>query len=155
VLSPAYFAREDTATPMRFAIVSLTVNTLGSIGMFFLFRWQGLMPHLGIAVATTLGGWLNAALLHGTLVKRGALVHDARLKSALRAIIASSAVMGVVVWLLSTYLADMFAAPGILSRVAALAVVVGGGLLVYAAATLATGALEMRQLRTLMRRRGS
>jgi putative peptidoglycan lipid II flippase len=155
VLSPAYFAREDTATPMRFAIVSLTVNTLGSIGLFFLFRWQGLMPHLGIAVATTLGGWLNAALLHGTLVKRGALVHDARLKSALRAIIASSAVMGVVVWLLSTYLADMFAAPGILSRVAALAVVVGGGLLVYAAATLATGALEMRQLRTLMRRRGS
>jgi putative peptidoglycan lipid II flippase len=127
---------------------------LGSIALFFLFRWQGLMPHLGIAVATTLGGWLNAALLHGTLVKRGELVHDARLKSAIRAILASSAVMGAVVWLLASWLADLFAAPGVILRTLALAAVVGAGLAVYAAATLATGALEMRQLRTLLRRRG-
>jgi putative peptidoglycan lipid II flippase len=154
VLSPAYFAREDTATPMRYAVVSLTANTLGSIALFFLFRGQGLMPHLGIAVATTLGGWLNAALLHGTLVKRGDLVHDARLKSAIRAIVASSIVMGAVVWLVSAYLADMFAAPGILPRVAALAAVVGGGLAVYGLACLVTGAVEPRQLRALLLRRG-
>ena len=64
VFSPAYFAREDTATPMRYAVISLTANTLGSIALFFLFRRLGLMPHLGIAVATTLGGWLNAGLLY-------------------------------------------------------------------------------------------
>ena len=64
VFSPAYFAREDTATPMRYAAISLTANTLGSIALFFLFRRLGLMPHLGIAVATTLGGWLNAGLLY-------------------------------------------------------------------------------------------
>jgi putative peptidoglycan lipid II flippase len=153
VLSPAYFAREDTATPMRFATVSLTVNTLGSIALFFLFRWAGLMPHLGIAVATTLGGWLNAALLHGTLIKRGQLVHDARLKSALRAILLSSVVMGAVVWGLSAWLADWFAAPGVAWRTLALVVVVGAGLAVYAMATLVTGAVEVRQLRTLLRRR--
>jgi putative peptidoglycan lipid II flippase len=154
VLSPAYFAREDTRTPMRYAVVSLTANTLGSIALFFLFRWMGLMPHLGIAIATTLGGWLNAGLLYGTLVKRGDLALDARLKSALRSIIVSSAVMGAAVWLVSAYFADMFAAPGILSRTAALAALVGAGLGVYAAATLATGALELRQLRTLLRRGG-
>ena len=32
VFSPAYFAREDTATPMRYAAISLTANTLGSVG---------------------------------------------------------------------------------------------------------------------------
>ena len=64
VFQPAYFAREDTATPMRYAVVGLTANTLGSIALFFLFRRLGLMPHLGIAVATTLGGWLNAGLLY-------------------------------------------------------------------------------------------
>jgi hypothetical protein len=63
--------------------------------------------------------------------------------------------MGAVVWLVSAYLADMFAAPGILARTAALAAVVGGGLAVYAVASLATGAVELRQLRTLLRRRGS
>jgi putative peptidoglycan lipid II flippase len=155
VLSPAYFAREDTATPMRYAVISLTANTLGSIGLFFLFRWLGLMPHLGIAVATALGGWLNAGLLYGTLVRRGDLVLDARLKSALRAIVASSAAMGAVVWLVSAYFADMFVAPGVIARTAALAAVVGAGLVVYAVATLATGALEVRQLRTLLRRRAT
>ena len=74
VFQPAYFAREDTATPMRYAVISLTANTLGSIALFFLFRRLGLMPHLGIAVATTLGGWLNAGLLYATLVKRGHFV---------------------------------------------------------------------------------
>ena len=37
VWQPGYFAREDTATPMRFATISLTVNTLGSIALFFVF----------------------------------------------------------------------------------------------------------------------
>src|SRR5262249_11042626 len=103
---------------------------------------------------TTLGGWLNAALLHGTLIRRGHLMHDARLKSAIRAILASSIAMGAVVWLLSAYLAEMFTAPGMLPRTLALTAVVGAGLVVYAAGTLLTGAVEVRQLRTLMRRRG-
>ena len=66
VFSPAYFAREDTRTPMRYAVISLTANTVGSVALFWLFGWLGYMPHLGIAVATTLGGWLNAtaALSH-------------------------------------------------------------------------------------------
>jgi putative peptidoglycan lipid II flippase len=155
VFSPAYFAREDTATPMRYAAISLTANTLGSVALFFLFRAMGLMPHLGIAVATTLGGWLNAGLLYATLIRRGELVIDARLKSTLRAIVVSSAAMGAAVWLVSAYLADMFAIASILSRFTALSAVVGAGLAVYAVATLATGALEIRQLRTLLGRGGS
>ena len=87
VFSPAYFAREDTATPMRYAALSLTANTLGSIALFFLFRRLGFMPHLGIAVATTLGGWLNAGLLYATLVRRGNFVADARLGRALPRIV--------------------------------------------------------------------
>ncbi len=80
VFSPAYFAREDTKTPMRFAAISLTVNTVGSVALFFLFRQLGWMPHVGIAVATAIGGWLNALLLWGTLKARGHFVADARLK---------------------------------------------------------------------------
>ena len=81
VFQPAYFAREDTrdADAVR-GVSSLAVNTLGSIALFFLFRSR-LMPHLGIAVATTLGGWLNAGLLLATLVRRGHFVADARLRA--------------------------------------------------------------------------
>jgi putative peptidoglycan lipid II flippase len=154
VLSPAYFAREDTRTPMRYAVISLTANTLGSIALFFLFRRMGVMPHLGIAVATTAGGWLNAGLLYGTLAKRGDFILDARLRRALRAIVVNSLVMGLAVWLVSVFLDDAFAAPGALSRATALAALVGAGLAVYAAGTVASGAVEIRQLRSLLGQRG-
>jgi putative peptidoglycan lipid II flippase len=154
VLSPAYFAREDTRTPMRFAVISLTANTLGSIALFFLFRRIGLMPHLGIAVATTLGGWLNAGLLYGTLVKRGDFVLDVRLGRALRLIVINSLLMGVAVWLVSVFFDDAFAGGGALARAGALAVLVGVGLLVYAAGTVASGIVEIRKLRSFLSRRG-
>jgi putative peptidoglycan lipid II flippase len=148
VFSPAYFAREDTRTPMRYAVISLTSNTVGSIVLFWLFGWLGYMPHLGIAVATTLGGWLNAALLYRTLAERGHFIADARLQRTLPMILLSSALMGIVLWLTADWLAPwLMPTQGAMTRGTALAILVGIGLLVYAVAILATGALGLRQLR--------
>jgi putative peptidoglycan lipid II flippase len=156
VFQAAYFAREDTATPMRYATLSLTVNTVGSVALFFLFRDMGLMPHLGIAVATTLGGWLNAGLLWATLARRGELVADARLKRALPLIVLASLIMGGVLWLAAGYLQPWFGtSQGTIVRLFALAALVGAGLVVYAAAVLALGAIDLRQLRGLLRRNRS
>jgi len=153
VFSPAYFAREDTQTPMRYAVISLTANTVGSVGLFWLFGWLGYQPHLGIAVATTLGGWLNAALLYHTLVARGHYVADARLGRVLPMILLASALMGVALWLTADWLDPwLMATQGVLTRGTALAILVGIGLLVYALAILATGALGLRQLRGFLRR---
>jgi putative peptidoglycan lipid II flippase len=154
VFQPAYFAREDTATPMRYATLSLAANTLGSIALFFLFRRAGLMPHLGIAVATTLGGWLNAGLLYATLRRRGEFAADARLRRVLPRIALASLVMGAALWLAAVALAPWFdASAGFWARSTALGAVVCAGLLVYALAVLALGAIDMRQLRTLVGRR--
>ncbi len=154
VFSPAYFAREDTKTPMIYASVSLVANTAGSIALFFLFRAYGLMPHLGIAVATTLGGWLNAGLLYATLVRRGYLVADRRLVRTLPRIVLASAVMGIVLWLVQEALAGSIGASApALQRIGSLVALVGSGLLVYVVAVFATGALDMRQLRSFMQHR--
>ena len=48
------------------------------------------MPHLGIAVATTLGGWLNAVLLYAHAGRAGHFVADARLSRALPMILLAS-----------------------------------------------------------------
>jgi len=153
VFQPAYFAREDTATPMRYAVVGLTANTLGSIALFFLFRRLGLMPHLGIAVASTLGGWLNAVLLYRTLAGRGEFVADARLRRILPRILLASLVMGAALWFAALALAPYFATPtGLLARTGALAALVGAGLLVYAVSALVLGAVDLGQLRRLLRR---
>jgi len=154
VFSPAYFAREDTKTPMIYASISLTANTIGSIALFFLFRYLGWMPHLGIAVATTLGGFLNAGLLYATLARHGHFIADQRLKRVLPRTLLSSAIMGVVLWVIADALDGMFKPPTPeLQRAAALIVLCGVGFLAYVVAVFATGALDVKQLRRFLSRR--
>ena len=153
VLSPAYFAREDTKTPMRYAVISLTANTLGSIALFFLFRRLGWLPHLGIAVATAVGGWLNAALLWATLIKRGHFALDRPMVRSLAKIVLASVVMGIALFSVAVLLAAWFGRDqGFLVQLGGLASLIGAGFAVYALAVLATGALKIGQLRKALRR---
>ncbi|MEQ1672993.1 MAG: lipid II flippase MurJ, partial [Hyphomicrobium sp.] len=155
VFSPAYFAREDTKTPMRYAAVSLTANTLGSIALFFLFRSWGWMPQLGIAVATTLGGWLNAGLLWATLHSRGQFPIDERLKRNLPLIALASAAMGAVLYWAAPALAPYLqSANSFPTKALALAALVGLGMTVFAAMIVATGVMTKAQLGRFTRRRG-
>jgi putative peptidoglycan lipid II flippase len=153
VFSPAYFAREDTQTPMRYATISLIANTAGSVVLFYVFRELGFLPQLGIAVATTLGGWLNAGLLWVTLVKRGHFLLDARMGRAFAAILFSSLVMGSALFA-AAHLLDPYFGPdrSFAVHVTALGVLIAAGLAVYAVIVLATGALKIRQLRKFIRR---
>jgi putative peptidoglycan lipid II flippase len=155
VLSPAYFAREDTKTPMYYATVNMIVNVVLSVGLFFWFKAQGWMPHLGIAVATTIAGWVNALQLWWTLRKRGEFSADARLVRTLPMIILSSALMGAVLWLLAGVLQPwLVSGTSLPVRIAALAALVGTGLLSYAAFVFGTGIFTLAQLKGLRRKRG-
>ncbi len=154
VFSPAFFARQDTKTPMRFAVWSLTANTLGSIGLFFLFRRLGWMPHLGIAVATTLGGWMNALLLYRGLKSQGHFAGDARLMRALPRILISALVMGAVLHGAALALDPWInQSKGLLVRFTALAVLVSVGFVAYFAAAQVTGAATLAQLRSAVRKK--
>jgi len=154
VFQPGYFAREDTRTPMRYTAWSLGVNTLGAIGLFFLFPRLGLSSHLGIAVATSVGGWLNAVLLYRGLVRRGHFEADARLKWALPMILLSSAVMALVL-IAGTYQLAPRLAVGqpLVVRGGALAVLIMVGAVVYFATAFATGAIRPAQIGRIWRRR--
>jgi putative peptidoglycan lipid II flippase len=153
VFSPAYFARENTATPMRFAVISMIANTIGSVVLFFAFRAAGIMPHLGIALATTLGGWLNAVLLWRTLVQRSEFVADARLKRSLPLIILSSFVMGVVLWVTANLLEPWLdSGQNTVVRFSGLGVLVGSGLIAYGIAVHISGAAPLGQLMRSLRR---
>ena len=154
VLQPGYFAREDTRTPMRFTAWSLGVNTAGSIALFFLFPRLGLSPHLGIAVATVIGAWLNVALLHRGLASRGHFQSDRRLRYALPMIALASVVMALAL-VAGTHQLTPWLAVGqpIGVRAGAMAALVAGGALVYFATLLITGALRVDQLGRLLGKR--
>ena len=63
VLAPGFFARQDTKTPMKIAVVSVIVNVALSI---ILVRD---MAHTGLALAISAAAWVNAILLFATLIK--------------------------------------------------------------------------------------
>ncbi len=141
VLSPGFFAREDTKTPMRFAGLSVAVNVAGSLILFYLIGF------VGIAIATSLAGWVNAGALGVTLYRRGHLPFDARLKRRIPAILFSSLVMAAVLWGMGFYLADSFASPIPLPiRATLLAGMIFGGMASFWAAAEFSGAAHLGEV---------
>lgn len=153
VFSPAFFAREDTKTPMRFAGISLALNTAGSIALFFLFRAYGISPHLGIAIATSVGGWVNAALLYRELKRQGYFVADARLKRALPGIVIASLIMGAAL-LAGAYWLEPWLTPqaSLATRAATLGALTVGGAVLYFALAMLFGGLRLAGLKRALRR---
>jgi putative peptidoglycan lipid II flippase len=146
ILTPGFFARHDTATPVRYSIITLVLNTMISLALMQPFA------QLGLAAATAIASWTNVGLLTWGLMKRGHFTFDARLRRRLPRMLVASAAMGLALWGMDTAFGP-WSGPGVseLHRVLALAVVVVGGMAVYFAVSELTGALRLRELRGLMR----
>ncbi len=140
VLVPAFFAREDTATPVKVAAVCLIAN----VGLILLLI--GPMAHVGIALATALSNGLNVTLLALLLRRRGYLRTDAKLRRTLPRIALATLVMAVVLFACDRLLQDL---PPVVNL--ALTISIGGA--VYVAAALATGAADAADLKRQLRRR--
>ncbi|MDX2143646.1 MAG: murein biosynthesis integral membrane protein MurJ [Rhodospirillaceae bacterium] len=86
-LTPGFFGRHDTATPVKISVGALIANVGISL---VLMQWIG---HVGIALATSLSGWINAGLLAWVLHARGHLVPDERLRARLPRLCAATGLM--------------------------------------------------------------
>ncbi|MGE0281317.1 MAG: murein biosynthesis integral membrane protein MurJ [Rhizobiaceae bacterium] len=145
--TPGYFAREDTRTPMIFAAISVAVNV--SIALW-LFPTMG-AP--GIAVASTIAGWVNAWLLFIVLIWRGHWGSDRPLLTRIPRLVLAAAIMGGALYYGNQWLAPYLAAnEPIWNQAAALAALCVGGALVYFAAAFGTGGADLGMLRRNIRR---
>ena len=147
VFQPGFYAREDTRTPMRFAIISVVINIAAS---FLLSRWYG---HVGIAIATSLAAWANATLLAAALRGRGHFKLDDRLKARLPQILVSGVLMGLLLYLGLWFLQENFTATAsFVSSVWGLAVLVLGGVASYFALGHFSGAMTLAEVRAAIKR---
>lgn len=153
-LTPGFFGRSDTATPVKVAAGAFAVNLGASLALI------GPLGHLGIALASTASAWLNAGALAVLLYRRGHLKPDARLLRRLPRLLLAAAVMAGALWgerLLAARLAGpVFGAPGIaagpeLLRAQVLAVMIGVGGLVFLAAAFGLGAADRDDLKQFKR----
>jgi putative peptidoglycan lipid II flippase len=149
VFSPGFFAREDTRTPMIFAITSVGVNVCGSL---ILSYFAG---HVGIALATALAAWVNATLLALTLARRGHYAPDDKLRRRLPRIIVASLGMGAVLLSALWFVQPVFEGGHALSlRALTLVALVALGALSYFALAHLLGAMRLGELKAMMTRRG-
>ncbi len=145
-LTPGFFAREDTKTPVKIAVVAMVANVALAVAL------MQVLAHVGIALATALSAWFNAITLGILLVRRGHLAFDTRLRRCVPRLILASALMGAAVW----WGAGLLAGPlgeDEPRRIAALAALVVGGGGLFALLALTTGAVRMKDLRAAVSRR--
>ncbi|MDD7909557.1 MULTISPECIES: murein biosynthesis integral membrane protein MurJ [Pseudovibrio] len=135
VLSPGYFSREDTKTPMYFAGVAMVINVGLALALF------PFMAHVGIAVATSVAGWVNTALLGLLLYKRGHFKLDAAAVRRVPLLLLASVLMGGVVLGLSTYVPGA-TSPQFLVRAGHLALLVTAGMISFGVFAQVTGAVN-------------
>lgn len=97
VLAPAFFAREDTRTPVRIGILALVVNVvLGSSAAWYMTATGMTGPHTALAAATSVAALLNAALLYRGLRKAGVVQHSAGWGALLLRVVLANTAMGLV-----------------------------------------------------------
>jgi len=78
VLTPGFYSRQDTKTPVRIAIWAMATNMVLNIAFVLPWIHYGLpAPHTGLAIATTLAAFLNAGLLFIHLKRQGVYKLDA------------------------------------------------------------------------------
>ncbi|WP_374412052.1 murein biosynthesis integral membrane protein MurJ [Novosphingobium colocasiae] len=146
VLTPGYYARQDTRTPVRYAMISMLVNLAGNLALIVPLQ------HMGPPLATAIASTVNVAMLYITLVRRGHFKADGRLRRRAWRLGVAAAAMGVVLWLgqgvLTPYLHGSW-----LVRGGALAALVSAGSLVYGLAAIVSGAFTRDDLALLRRRR--
>ncbi len=147
VFSPGFFAREDTATPMKFAAFSMLANIIVGAGLFFYIRQTHPdLGHVGLAAATSLAGWINALMLGWRLTQKGGLSFDRRLMGRLPSLLVSAVAMGGFVAFASSH-ADTVTRHALDSRFFAVAIVSLGGLAFYGLFAMITGAIRISELR--------
>jgi putative peptidoglycan lipid II flippase len=139
VLAPGYFARQDTRTPVRIALLALGINIALNVCVVLPAKYLGFpVPHVLLATSTCVGATVNTVLLWRGLRRAGVYHPAPDWPSVLLRIVAANLLMAAVLWWLEGDLASWIAARP-LHRVARLTALIGAGAAAYFGALFALG----------------
>lgn len=148
VLQPLYFAREDTRTPLRFALYSMIVNAVVAIGL------SPILGFLAAPLGTTLAAWaMTYFLWRGTSAMGETAKFDNRLLTRLPKIVLSSVAMGAVLLVSAVAMQNALETDTI--RYFALIALTGIGIVTYFAAAHFTNALRLKEIRNTVKRQST
>jgi len=146
VLQPGYFARENTKTPMHFTLISAFVNIVLCLVALSILGKDGPL-HLGCAIATTIAGWVNVALLIWGLRKETFLHLTKVFWLKLGRMLLASLLMGAGVWFAADLLHEYLMQDSRLMRLLVLGLIGSAGIFLYFTAAFFMKAMTPSELK--------
>ena len=125
-----FYARKDTATPVKAALTGVAVNVALKVALV------GSLAQIGLALATAVGAWINLLLVIGFAVRAGYLSLDRVLLQSFGKFVLAGAILGTALWFVARIAADGLAKIAFRDE-ATLGLLVVVGVVVYAASVLA------------------
>src|SRR5213082_3053787 len=102
-----FYARKDTATPVKAALIGVAVNVALKIALV------GSLAQVGLALATAVGAWINLLLVVGFAARAGYLDLDRALARPIAKFLIAGTVLGGALWLaarlVGPYIAELSA----------------------------------------------
>jgi putative peptidoglycan lipid II flippase len=148
VLTPGFYSRQDTATPVKTAGVTLIANILLNFALIPPFGIAGL------AAAIAICSWLNCLMLYVILHRRGHFRIERWLARRIARQLLAGAAMAGALWLVKGQLAGFFDG-SVGHRLIGIGALIAGGLVVYFPIVWIIGGMGKEDIQALLRRRGT
>ncbi|MGO3756688.1 murein biosynthesis integral membrane protein MurJ [Psychrobacter celer] len=143
IFAPAFFARQDTKTPVKIGIISVFANMIFSMVFIGIFYFLEMPLHGGLALATTGAAFVNAGLLYYFLYQREIFRFGSHWKKLFAQFAIATSAMVAALYIMLPYFPTDEAQ---WQRIIALLVMCTVGAAVYGVVLLATG-FRPRQLK--------
>jgi putative peptidoglycan lipid II flippase len=98
-----FYARKDTATPVKAALTGVAVNVALKIALV------GALAQVGLALATAVGAWINLLLVLAFAVRAGYLEPDRALMRSFAGFVVSGIILCAALWFTARFAAVHFA----------------------------------------------
>src|SRR5437762_3685291 len=125
-----FYARKDTATPVKAALVGVAVNVALKIALV------GSLAQVGLALATAVGAWVNLLLVTEFAARAGYLDLDRTLMRSMMKFLVSGVALAAALWLTARLAVSQLAALSALRDESALLMLIVIGTIVYAGSIL-------------------
>ncbi|MGK0283103.1 MAG: putative peptidoglycan lipid II flippase, partial [Patiriisocius sp.] len=137
IFAPAFFARQNTKTPVRIGIIALISNMVYNLIFVLPMIWLDFIaPHTGLALASSLSAWQQALMLYRQLGRDEIYRASKQLVQFSIRLLPSLAILCITLWWLT---GSDWEAQTAWQRVTRLLGITGVGALVYFAGLVATG----------------
>src|SRR5205085_3382624 len=124
-----FYARKDTATPVKAALTGVAVNVALKVALV------GSLAQIGLALATAVGAWINLLLVIFFAVRAGYLAFDREWIKSLAKFAVAGVILGAVLWFAARFAAGHLQIAAFRDE-ATLGLLIVVGAIVYAASIL-------------------